>query len=471
MNPQAGPRRPRSNWAPLHFETDLAALPLQGRLPDGLHGTLVRNGPNPVAPDPGTHLFTGEGMLHAFHLAGGQVSYRNRWVRTSRWELAHRTGHTSAPGGLRGALGRDDSGTANTNVISHAGRMLALEEAHLPVALDPATLDTLGVADFDGGLHHCFTAHPKTDPRTGELLFFGYGTPEPFTCGMSFGVLSAAGRVTRFERFEAPYAGMVHDFAITERHVVFPLTPITASRERAERRGMPFAWEPSFGTRVGIMPRAGTTGDIVWWSGPPCYVFHVMNAWDRGRQLFLDVMRFDLPPLFPHPDGTLVAGRDSTARLSRWTFDLDHPERGFTETVLEEMPGEFPRIDERFTGRPYRHGWFAGHTPAPTGRLRLHSSVVHVDHAAPRADVFTFEGHDHVSEPVFVPRGPKAAEGDGWVLATVWRADLNLSDLVVFDATRIAAGPVCIASLPHRVPDGFHGNWFAGAQAMPPEST
>jgi carotenoid cleavage dioxygenase-like enzyme len=80
------------------------------------------------------------------------------------------------------------------------------------------------------------------------------------------------------------------------------------------------------------------------------------------------------------------------------------------------------------------------------------------------------DDRNRVSEPVFVARSADAAEGDGWVLATVWRSATNTSDMVVFDARRVAAGPVCVASLPHRVPDGFHGNWFAagempGAQA------
>ncbi|MDM0014473.1 carotenoid oxygenase family protein [Variovorax sp. J22P168] len=466
---EATPRRsaPPPSMSPIDFETDVGPLPLQGRLPEGLAGTLVRNGPNPAVPDPKAHWFVGDGMLHAFRIEDGQVRYRNRWVLTSRLAYARRTGHNpvTTPGAPQpgGEPFPVDDGAANTNVIRHAGRMLALEEAHLPIAVDLATLETLGVDDFRGGVQGRVTAHPKTDPSTGELLFFGYGTPESLSSGMSFGVVSPAGEVLRQEFFEAPYASMVHDFAVTANHVLFPVMPLTASRERAESGRPPFAWEPGFGTRVGLMPRAGSTADIVWWSGPAAYVFHVMNAWDEPGRVCVDVMQFARPPLFPLPDGSPASDGREPAQLVRWQFDLADPGRRFTQTVLEEIPGEFPRIDERRAGLPYRHGWFAGHAPGDDGELRMQSRLVHVDHAAPRADVYTFEGRDRISEPVFVARSPDSAEGDGWILAVAWRAATDTSDLVVFDARNVAAGPLCVASLPHRVPDGFHGNWFGVA--------
>jgi carotenoid cleavage dioxygenase len=408
-------------------------------------------------------------MLHAFTIADGQVGYRNRWVRTARWQAAdvaarHPEAHSS-DGSPDGAP-TEDNGSANTNVIRHAGQVLALEEAHLPIAMDLATLDTLGSTDFGGGLHDRFTAHPKTDPDTGELLFFGYGSPESLSSGMNFGTISSDGRVTRFERFEAPYPSMVHDFAVSSGHVLFPVMPLTASRERAEAGRPPFAWEPQYGTRVGVMPRGGSTAELVWWSGPACYVFHVMNAWDADGSVFADVMQHDVPPLFPLPDGSPVSDSPALARLVRWQFDLADPRREFRRTVLNEIPGEFPRIDDRRAGLPYRHGWFAGHALSSSGEPHLYASVVHIDHATARRDIYTFDAPDRVSEPVFVQHAPDAGEGDGWLLATVWRGATNRSDLVIFDARRVAAGPVCVASLPHRVPDGFHGNWFAADPAV-----
>jgi carotenoid cleavage dioxygenase-like enzyme len=464
MNDVTLPRNaPPPNMGPIDFETELGPLPLRGTLPEGLRGTLVRNGPNPVVPDPKAHWFAGDGMLHSFTLADGQVHYRNRWVRTELWRAATEgrdlaSGFQKAPSSH---APQPTDGTANTNVIGHAGHMLALEEAHLPIEVDLPTLATLGATDFDGALQGSFTAHPKTDPRTGELLFFGYGTPARLSSGMSFGVISPEGRVTRFEHFEAPYASMVHDFMVTERYAMFPIMPLTASMERAQSGRPPYAWEPEYGTRVGVMPRRGSTADIVWWRGASCYMFHVMNAWEADGSLFADVIQFATPPLFPKPDGSPASETTPPSWLARWEFDLSDPTREFTQTRLEDISGEFPRIDDRFAGLPYRHGWYVCRAEAQPGEpQRLYAGLRHVDHATAGHDMYLFPAPDVVSEGVFVPRSPDAEEGDGWLLATVWRGATNTSDLVIFDARALAKGPVCTASLPHRVPVGFHGNWF-----------
>src|SRR5258706_5769943 len=202
-----------ANLGPIDFEVDLGPLPVSGTLPRELNGALVRNGPNPLFPDPAEHWFTGDGMIHRFAFAGGEVRYRNRWVRTKRWQAEQAAG-CNLPVGFDpttpNAASFDD-GVANTNVLLHGGRLLALEEADRPVELDAHSLATLGPVDFGDRLNGPFTAHPKLDPQTGELLFFGYGTPDALSAGMSFGSLDAAGNVTRFDRFDAPYASMVHD--------------------------------------------------------------------------------------------------------------------------------------------------------------------------------------------------------------------------------------------------------------------
>src|SRR5881227_3859335 len=139
----------RANLAPIAFETDAPLLEVQGELPRELNGTLYRNGPNPQFDAPGAHWFVGDGMLHAFHLENGRASYRNRWIRTPKWQAEHDAGRA-----LFGGFGRklpgapagitDDGGVANTNIIFHAGKLLALEEGHLPTEIEPGTLNRRG---------------------------------------------------------------------------------------------------------------------------------------------------------------------------------------------------------------------------------------------------------------------------------------------------------------------------------------
>jgi carotenoid cleavage dioxygenase-like enzyme len=452
-----------SNLAPIPMECDAPFLRIQGELPRELNGTLYRNGPNPQFEAPGAHWFVGDGMLHAFHLENGRASYRNRWIRTPKWQAEHDAGRA-----LFGGFGRrlpgapasitQDSGVANTNIIFHAGRLLALEEGHPPTEIEPGTLDTLGYCNYGGSLAGPFTAHPKIDPLTGEMAFFGYNASGPFTPTLSFGSVNAAGAVTRFDRFEAPYASMVHDFIVTKHHLLFPVLPITSSMERASSGRPPYAWEPEKGAYVGVMKRHGSTGEVVWFRAENCYVFHVMNAWEEGDRIIADVMQSDEAPLFPHPDGSPTDRQKSRARLCRWTFDLAGNTDRFTQTYLDDIKGEFPRIDDRRAGLASSHGWYACVDP-DLALSQAFSGLIHVDGQGTRRGQYLLPAGDTISEPVFVARGGEAIEGDGWLLATVWRARENRSDLAVFNATDVQAGPVALVQLGHRVPAGFHGNW------------
>ncbi|WP_166306119.1 carotenoid oxygenase family protein [Bradyrhizobium sp. 2S1] len=453
----------RTNLAPIPFEADAPFLKITGELPRELNGTLYRNGPNPQFDAPGAHWFVGDGMLHAFHLENGRASYRNRWVRPPKWQAEHDAGRA-----LYGGFGRKlpdapasaptDGGVANTNIIFHGGRLLALEEGHLPTEIEPDTLKRTGYCDYKGAISGPFTAHPKIDPVTGELVFFGYNAAGPLTPARSFGSVSSSGVVTRFERFEAPYASMVHDFIVTENHVLFPILPITGSMQRAMRGQAPYAWEPEKGAYVGVMKRSGASKDIIWFRAETCYVFHVMNAWEDGNRIVADVMQFEEAPLFNHPDGSPTDPRKNRARYCRWTFDLSGNTDRFTQTYLDDLTGEFPRVDDRRAGLASNHGWYACANPdlPMFGAL---SGIVHVDGRGKRLGHYLLPAGDTISEPVFVERDSDAAEGDGWLLAVVWRARENRSDLAVFNAQNVEAGPTALVHLGHRVPDGFHGNW------------
>src|ERR1700742_1924481 len=453
------------NRAPIPFEADAPFLKVVGELPPELNGTLYRNGPNPQFEVAGSHWFTGDGMLHAFQLENGRASYRNRWIRTPKWQVEHDAGRA-----LFGSFGRKlpgapvnfDTGAANTNIIFHAGRLLALEEAHAPTEIEPGTLNRRGYVNYDGGIAGPFTAHPKIDPVTGEMVFFGYNASGPFTPTLSFGSVNSSGAVTRFDRFEAPYASMVHDFIVTERHLLFLVLPITGSMERAMKGQPAYAWEPEKGAYVGVMKRNASANDIIWFRGENCYVFHVMNAWEEGNRIIADVMQCDEAPLFTHPDGRPTDPEKSRARLCRWTFDLSGNTDRFSQTYLDDLSGEFPRIDDRRAGLVSQHGWYACANPGQPlfGAL---SGIVHVDGKGSRVGQYLLPPGDTISEPVFVARGADATEGDGWLLSVVWRARENRSDLAVFNATDVESGPVALVQLGHRVPDGFHGNWVDAA--------
>ena len=454
-------------YAPLLMECDAAHLPITGELPPELNGWLYRNGPNPqFAPRGPYHWFAGDGMLHAFHIEGGNISYRNRWVRTPKWQLEHAEGE-----GLSGAFGHPrysdprivkmNSSAANTNVVWHGGKLMALEEAHAPFEVDPVTLEPKGSVDFSGKLVGPVTAHPKIDPHTGEMLFFGYAAKGRFTPDVMLHVADAAGTLQSSQHLLAPYSSMVHDFVVTRDWIVLPIFPLTGSMERAMKGAPPYAWEPDKGTHVALVPRHGTVADVRWFTGDPCYVFHPMNAYDTpDGKVVCDMMKYPVAPLFPGPDGKRTGPEQPLARLVRWTFDPASHSGSFTERALDDTPAEFPRFDERFAGLPYRHGYFQAGAVTDASEAHLsRSGLAHIDHQSGKVDLWRPGAEDHCGEPIFVPRNAHADEGDGFLLSVIYRAETRCSDLAVFDARNVSAGPLAQAHLSHRVPAGFHGNW------------
>ena len=450
----------QGNFAPIRMECDVDDVVVRGELPRDLDITYYRNGPDPqFPPRHDHHWFAGDGMLHMFRIQNGGVRYRNRWVRTGKWQAERRERRSlvnpfNPLQNDRAARGMQDDGLANTNIVWHAGKLLALEEAHPPFEIDPETLDSIGAWRFDDHLEGPMTAHPKLDPITGEMLFFGYMASGIFSKQVSYQTVDAAGTLTRSERFKAPFASMMHDFIVTEEHVVFPVFPLTASRMRAIQGKPVFAWEPDKGTHLAVMPRNGTLADIRWFETDPCYVFHPMNAYTDGNRIVAHVMQFDEAPLFPNVDGTPTA--PAQAHLTEWIIDLADNANSVQLRALDDTVGEFPRLDERFAGTTYRHGYYAA---TSNGSDLSFNAIVRHDFATGRHTRYVLPNGDTTGEPVFVPRSRDAAEGDGYLLSVVHRGGENRSDLAIFDAQNLADGTIACAELPHRVPYGFHGNW------------
>jgi len=451
----------RGNYAPFPLEGEIHDCVVEGEVPQELDGTLYRNGPNPqYAPRARYHWFDGDGMIHAFAIHDGRVAYRNRWVRTAKFSLERAAGE-SLFGGLADMAKTDpralatSPNTANTNIVLHAGRLLALWEAGLPHALDPRTLETIGPFDFRGRLTGAMTAHPKLDPETGEMLFFGYGLLPPF---LRYHVVAKDGTLMRSEEIEVPVPTMMHDFIVTREHVIFLVCPATMRLENVEKTGSALGWEPELGTRIGVMPRSGGNQDVVWFEADPCYVFHPLNAYSEGGRIVADVCRYPRLPLFDAGDP--VRGmEDLRAKLTRWTLDLVGG--SVKEEALDDLSTEFPRLDERRSGLSYRHGYAAGLVPREKPGSGF-NAVVHYDVRVGRRRAHLVPESDAVGEPIFVPRRPDSPEGEGFLLATVYRGEERHSDLVILDAENVEAAPLATVKLPHRVPFGFHGNWGEG---------
>jgi len=430
------------NFAPVAEELTVEDLPVTGQIPGELRGRYLRNGPNPVEPDPATyHWFTGTGMVHGIRLEGGRAKwYRNRFVRGD--EIAEAKGWPKLPGPRPGLGGFG----ANTNVIGHAGRTWALVEAGTaPVELTDE-LESVCFSDFDGTLPVGYTAHPKRDPESGELHAVSYYWEWPY---IQYTRLGVDGRVNKIVNVPVPGGPMVHDTAITESQVVLFDLPVTFNLDVAMSGGsFPYQWNPEYGARVGLLPRDGEAEDVRWCDVELCYVYHPLNAYDLpdGRGV-MDVVRH--PKMF---DTDKLGPNEGTPTLERWTVD---PAAGkVLEERLDDRGEEFPRVDERLVGRRHRYGYAAN-----VGIDFAHGPLLKHDLQEGTTSVHDFGAGRVTGEGVFVPRTADAAEDDGWVLSIVYDAGSDSSDLVILDAQDFEGAPVASVRLPQRVPFGFHGNW------------
>ena len=435
--------------APVHEELTITELDVSGTIPDHLDGRYLRNGPNPVVdPDPATyHWFTGTGIVHGVRLRDGRAEwYRNRWVRSSG--VAEALGEEWPAGPVHG----DMDFAANTGVVGHAGRTFAIVEAGARPYELTDELDSIGPCDFDGTLPGGYTAHPKRDPATGELhalsYFWGWGNK------VQYSVLGTDARVRRTVDIEVGGSPMMHDFSLTESHVVLYDLPVTLDLDKVTAgRGLPYTWNPDYPARIGVMARDGDGSDVQWFEVEPCYVYHPLNAHDEANGVVLDVVRH--PKMFATDHN---GPNEGVPTLDRWTVDLTAGK--VIEERLDERGQEFPRIDERRTGQRHRYGYTVGSTATKAEDFDFsHLVVLKHDLDRQATQMRNFGPGTSASEFVFVPNSTDAAEDDGVLMGFVYDESVGRSDLMLLDAqTRETTAAV---HLPTRVPQGFHGNWVS----------
>ena len=349
------------NFAPVELEISAYDLEVEGALPPALTGRYLRTGPNPIDPQGELdHWFIGNGMVHGVRLEEGKAKwYRNRYVQN---------GAASAWKGVPEVEGpsTDIDGSGNTNVVHHAGRIVALNEVTTPYELTPE-LETVSRIDFGGPLPGGMTAHPKFDPATGEMHVMAYYFTEPY---LRYHVVDASGQLVRTEEIDVGGPVMVHDMGLTESSVIVFDLPVVFDLElAASGRRLPYRWDPDYTARVGVMPRNGTGADTTWIEIDPCYVFHPLNAYDDGANVVIDVVRYDT--MFARD---LDGPTDTTQTFDRWTID---PVGGkVLSDRLDDRPQEFPRGDERLATKRHRYGYALGNVLAELGGGMTHTTAV-----------------------------------------------------------------------------------------------
>lgn len=434
-------------FVPLDDERAATDLTVRGAIPPELDGIYLRNSFNshPLRGTRQPHPFLEDGMVHGVSLAQGRALwYRNRWISTDGLAQVAGRAQPRGPADRRWSF----SNAANISVVAHAGRLLAMGETGLPYELN-GQLETLGRCDFDGGLTRSMTAHPKRDPATGALHAFGYWPRRPY---VTYFRVDPDGRIARAEPVDIAGATVMHDFAISERFAVFIDQPLLFERPPRPGGGLPFHWAPEYGTRLGLLDLHHEGAPVQWFPIDTCFVSHVLNAFDQGDQVVLRAV-------VSHPYYLTGMARPQAASLSMHEWRIDPVAKRVSSACIADSPGEFPRLDERVTGRAHRYG-YATEIVLRHGWLAC-GGLFKYDFARGSVEHHRFGDHEAASEAQFVPAGEGSAEDEGWLLCFVYDARIDRSRLVVLDAQRFSGSEVASIELPHRVPYGAHGTWVA----------
>ncbi|PSN74502.1 carotenoid oxygenase [Corynespora cassiicola Philippines] len=477
----------RGSNLPCRLEGEVADLIVLGEIPKELDGTFYRVMTDPyMPPHPQNVPLDGDGNISAFRFENGRVDMKMRYVETERFKLERDAGKAMFglyrnPFSHHPCVRAAVDSTANTNLVLWADRFLALKEGGLPYEVDPHSLDTLGYDPYGQGDSKAktFTAHPKIDPYSDELVVFGYEAKGLASTDIIVYSLDRDGNRHDEQWVKSPWCAPIHDCAITPNWLILVLWPFEASVERMKKGGHHWAWSYDRPATFIVIPRRKSTllpsgwqpGEYRIYNYRNSMLIHTAGAWESpdGTSLYVETSRVhdNAFPFFPTDDGQLPAP-NAKADFVRFTLDLSQPS-GSTLAAEPEMvldlPAEFPRIDERFLTHTYDVLFVNALTPrehrGDSSEIIFHGLDGLAKFRRSTGETqYYYAGPDSVvEEPIFVPRGEDAEEGDGWVMCMVERKKENRNELVLMD-TREFGVPVAVVKLPLHVKAQVHGNWI-----------
>jgi carotenoid cleavage dioxygenase len=458
--------------APSRVECDVYDLVVEGNLPAEINGTWYQSVPDPEYPPLLGHdtYLSGDGMVRMLRFENGHVDLKQRYIQSERLKN-ERKARRSLYGLYRNPYTDDPSvrgkgrGVYNTTPIFHGGRLLALKEDNRAMEVDPDTLETLGEWNYKGKLRsQTMTAHTRPDPATGELYFFGYEASGLASRDVAFCVANRDGELIREEWFEVPYCALMHDFALTKEHAIFPVFPHTADLARIKAGGPHWIFEPNRDSFVGIMSRAGTVRDMRWFRGPARSAFHFMNAYTEGNRVHLDfgVSNTSPFPFIREASNIHIKPEEMAGDLVRWSFELAKPGEKWEETILGPS-GDMPRVADKDMLVDYSVAYYQTFDPTVAPPLIAgpvgagFNTILRIEPKNGKVQRLPMDHRSTVQEHAHVPS--KIPGHEGYLIFLVDRHDEFQTEMFVVEAQHLARGPIARIKIPLRLRVGVHGNW------------
>jgi carotenoid cleavage dioxygenase len=460
-------------FAPVFKEIVAEDLEVEGEIPKDINGIYVRNGPNPkFAPQGHYHWFDGDGMLHALQIREGKATYRNRWIRTKQFLEEEANGRVPWEGAMGNWLrNKNDGGrlplkdTANTAVGFHDGKLLAgwyfCGDLY---NIDPVTLETRGVEDFNGTMKSKAMAHVKVDEVKNEMVFFDYGPEPPY---MTYGVVNGTGTVKHFAEIELPGSRLPHDMGITENYSILMDLPLYRSKSALRAGRSSLIFNRDLPSRFGVLPRYGDNSTVQWFEVDTCYIYHVINSWEEGDEIVMDTCVV----INPTPQVTQMSAMDKLNAYLRFEanikrYRLNRKTGQATETWLDDRATEFPLINSRYTGRKSRYSYLQRFD---TSKVLRFDALVKYDSETNTTQTHEYGKGKLGTESPFIPAENASEEDDGYVITFVTDSADQTSEAIILDAKNIDREPLARIKIPQRVPLGFHGCWINGDRLISEE--
>lgn len=447
------------NNEPVFDEITAEGLEVIGKIPSDLAGNFLRVGPNPYyVPDVAKyHIFDGDGMIHGVHIRDGKATYRNRFIDSEGLRKEREKGGWIYPGlnlfGEMLAQGEipPSKNTGNTAMVHHNNKLYAIMEGGTPYEVSLPDLTTIGETDFDGTLTHNFTAHPKVDVETGEMITFGYSPVPPF---LTYSVVDPQGRASHTTEITIPKGIMMHDCAMTERYTVFPDLPLCFDFEEAMKGGSMIRWDPSNGCRFGVVPRMGDDATIRWFDIEESFLFHVANAWEDGDEVVVQACRSNRGGI-ESAENTHIS--EQLGQLHEWRLNMATGAVS-SRPLDREFHCDFPRINDNLAGRANRYIYAARFR---VEEMATFDGEMKYDNQTGAIELHPFGDDCESGEAIFAPRINARSEDDGYVICFVYNRSSQSSECHIIDAQKFTAEPVARIKIPQRVPHGFHAAWVA----------
>ena len=469
-------------FAPLRYEADVYDCEVEGTIPKELDGAFFRVGGDYFYPPKreDDSPFSTDGYISSFRIKNGIVDFKGRWIKTPRF-LNNLKARKQLYGVYRNPFTADIDyvnkpylGTVmNTAPIAHHGKLYALKEDAQPYEIDPNTLETLGPSNFGGAYKaQTFSAHPKVDPVSGDMICYGYEATGLCTDDLWIYTVSPKGKVKHEIRIKVPYVSVLHDMVLTQKYLIFPVYGYVTSMERLKAGHLHWAWDKTKPTYWGILRRDGDGKDVRWFKGPQMGVMHTINAFDDGNKVIVDAPISDGNPFpfFPQVDGSPWSPQAAQHTIRRLTFDMSSNKDTWEEKVFDKRDVvDLARVDDRYLTLPYKYlySMFNDATkPYDAARAgagnRALNTYFRYDLSNGEWKTYYVGDVHNLQELSFIPRSEKAPEGDGWIIGTASNYAEMRTELVIVDATSMQEQARVI--LPFRMTPQVHARWYSAKE-------